>query len=105
MARRTQIEPEEQNPVDNRESDRDVAQSFFAARNRKVAISRRRRDATNFRAAFVSGEAMNLFGIKFIGLNAENGRKLLLTLAFILAVVAAALAPARNRAPLRARQH
>jgi small-conductance mechanosensitive channel len=30
---------------------------------------------------------MDLFGIKFIGLNPENGRKLLLTLCFILAVV------------------
>lgn len=31
---------------------------------------------------------MNLFGIRWLGLNAENGRKLLLSLGFIVAVVA-----------------
>ncbi len=30
---------------------------------------------------------MELFGIKFVGLNADNGRKLLLTLGFIAAVI------------------
>ncbi len=41
-------------------------------------------------------QAVEVLGVKFVGANAENGQKLLLTLAYIAAVLLLGAAPARS---------